>query len=232
MAKILLVDDEAEQLEPLVASLKDEGFEVLSAESGVEALSIIKDVDDIDCILTDYSMPQMRGDELAMMIQHQSLRLPIIIMTTDLNISYDKLYRSGIYGVMTKPVDADNFIDFLKHNDIRLESPSLRQRKFLRKQNDTSGLTIKVTNGKDTTAGTISNLSPQGIGVKFDSVSIPLNTVEFVLEKDGEEVHGYMHCRWKSSDPNNINAGFEFDSITKKDLSRNDAFLQWIAFKP
>ena len=101
-------------LNVLSETLKDSGFEIVTANSGVDALAFMKQKGDVDCILTDYYMPQMRGDELAMMIRHQT-DVPVIIMTSDPNIQYDKLYRSGISGVMTKPIDAEKLLRVSKN---------------------------------------------------------------------------------------------------------------------
>jgi len=63
---ILVVDDDEDVL--LVASsyLRDQGFTILEATSGVEGLSILRDRDGIDLLFTDIAMPGgMDGFELA-----------------------------------------------------------------------------------------------------------------------------------------------------------------------
>jgi two-component system NtrC family response regulator len=63
METILVVDDEKNYLRVLSAVLEDEGYEVLTALGGQEALEIQKS-SDLDLILTDMKMPGMDGIEL------------------------------------------------------------------------------------------------------------------------------------------------------------------------
>ena len=61
MAKtILVVDDEKSILQSLIGILSDEGFEVLTAESGAEALDKIKEATP-DLVLLDIWMPGIDG---------------------------------------------------------------------------------------------------------------------------------------------------------------------------
>ena len=62
METILIVDDEKNYLTILTAILEEEGFEVLTALSGQEALDIRKN-SDVDLVLTDMKMPVMDGRE-------------------------------------------------------------------------------------------------------------------------------------------------------------------------
>jgi len=60
METILVVDDEKNYLRVLSAILEDEGYEVITALSGLEALEIQK-TSDLDLILTDMKMPGMEA---------------------------------------------------------------------------------------------------------------------------------------------------------------------------
>ncbi|SMF49989.1 response regulator [Pseudobacteriovorax antillogorgiicola] len=228
MGKVLLVDDEPEFLEVLKVTLDDAGFNTVIAGGGVEALAIVKQNKDIDCILTDYFMPEMRGDELALSIKHQ-YDIPVMIMTGDANISFEKLYSSGISGILAKPIDSEGFIEFLKNNDIHLANElNTYQRKFLRRKPSQLQLDVMVSNGRQSSRGDLLNLSTGGLGVELESPVVPISTVSFQLSKDNETVQGYMHCRWKSIDSDSTKAGFEFDSITKQELSKNETFQKWV----
>ena len=61
-AKILLVDDEPDILEIIKYNLKNEGYKVYTASSGIEGVSIAKEVKP-DLILLDVMMPEMDGIE-------------------------------------------------------------------------------------------------------------------------------------------------------------------------
>jgi CheY-like chemotaxis protein len=62
---VLVVDDDASVLEVVAAMLEDLGCEVISAESGSEALDQLKRHDRISVLITDINMPGMDGHELA-----------------------------------------------------------------------------------------------------------------------------------------------------------------------
>jgi len=61
---ILIVEDETDLLEMYTMALMQSGFEVLSADNGVEAMAWLEDrYADIDAILMDIIMPKMDGFE-------------------------------------------------------------------------------------------------------------------------------------------------------------------------
>ncbi len=79
--KILVVDDE-----PLIASsttemLADLGHATIEANSGNEALDILEQDEDIDLLITDYSMPRMTGLQLARAARVFRPHLPILLAT-------------------------------------------------------------------------------------------------------------------------------------------------------
>ncbi len=61
---ILIVDDRKSTLKVVGAILKDEGYHVLQAGSGFEALDIFRCRKEIDAVLSDLKMPGMDGLEL------------------------------------------------------------------------------------------------------------------------------------------------------------------------
>jgi CheY-like chemotaxis protein len=81
------VEDE-EALRDLVASLlTDQGYTVLAAQDGKEAINIAKERDDIDLLITDVVMPGLNGSELAGIIRVFLPDLRLLFMsgyTTDL----------------------------------------------------------------------------------------------------------------------------------------------------
>lgn len=225
MGKILIVDDQSDFLDTLKISMEDAGFSVETAKDGFEALAKIRASKQYSCILTDYNMPGMNGYELASRIKHNT-KIPVILMTGDPNFSAEESYKSGISGVMIKPVNATSFIEFLKENDLHLlGNNSINQRKFLRKAPaNHENMIVEISNGETTSAGKLLNLSAGGLGVYLDNTEMRLATVQFRLSLDGEDLEGFMHCRWKGVFDNQLKAGFEFDSITKRNLTQSAAF--------
>ncbi|MDY0390618.1 sigma-54-dependent transcriptional regulator [Desulfobulbus oligotrophicus] len=80
MHTILIVDDEPNYLIVLAELLKDEGYEVFSAESGLTALPIVYSTD-LDLVLSDMKMPGMDGIELLAKIKEYNRELPVILIT-------------------------------------------------------------------------------------------------------------------------------------------------------
>lgn len=76
---ILLVDDDPSIREMIEIYLKNEGYEVLHASTGREALKMVKH-HSIDCILLDMMMPEMDGLEACVEIRKRE-HMPIIFLT-------------------------------------------------------------------------------------------------------------------------------------------------------
>jgi two-component system phosphate regulon response regulator PhoB len=82
MERILVVDDEEDILELVRYNLAGEGFAVVCAETGEQALKIAGD-DTPDLIVLDLMLPGINGTEVAKILksQDQTRRVPIIMLT-------------------------------------------------------------------------------------------------------------------------------------------------------
>ena len=69
MYNILVCDDDKEIVEAIEIYLKREGYNVLKAYNGREALKIVKENDDIHLILLDIMMPELDGISVANLIR-------------------------------------------------------------------------------------------------------------------------------------------------------------------
>ncbi len=78
--KILVVDDEQSMVQFLTALLRRDGYEVLAARSGPEALESVRDHSP-DVIVTDIKMPGMDGITLLEKVKGIDESIPVIIMT-------------------------------------------------------------------------------------------------------------------------------------------------------
>jgi PAS domain S-box-containing protein len=78
---ILAVDDDGLVLMNTAAMLEELGHEVFEANSGKDALDILRSHPDIDLVITDQAMPRMTGVQLAEIIQSEFPGLPIILAT-------------------------------------------------------------------------------------------------------------------------------------------------------
>jgi two-component system NtrC family response regulator len=114
MRTILIVDDEKNYLTILSAVLEDEGFEVLTALGGREALEVHK-TSDLDLILTDMKMPEMDGIEFLERIKSVDPDLPVIMMTAHGTVdkAVDAMQK-GAYTYILKPFDNERLIIYVQ----------------------------------------------------------------------------------------------------------------------
>lgn len=111
---ILLVDDEPEILFSLRGLLRKD-FEVHTAESGVEAIEILKR-QPIHIIMTDQRMPGMTGVQLLHRVQGEHPQAIRIVFTgyADIKAVIDAVNQGHIYRYVTKPWDPDELIGVLR----------------------------------------------------------------------------------------------------------------------
>ena len=105
-AKILLVDDEPDILEIVEYNLKNEGYKVYTASSGIEGVSLAKEVKP-DLILLDVMMLEMDGIEACDQIRKiPSLEHTIIAFLTARGEDYSQVagFEAGADDYITKPV--------------------------------------------------------------------------------------------------------------------------------
>jgi two-component system response regulator CpxR len=76
---ILCVDDNENELSVLKFMLSTNGYRVVSANSGSEAIGIFADSTP-DLVLSDYAMPQMNGDQLVNRLKQISAHVPMILL--------------------------------------------------------------------------------------------------------------------------------------------------------
>jgi two-component system, cell cycle sensor histidine kinase and response regulator CckA len=104
---ILIVDDEPQVSSMLAKMLDRIGYKVDCFNSAPEAIEAFKrDPGKWSLVITDQTMPQMTGLELAKRILAQSPNLPVILCSgyTD-SVSAEMVTAAGIKAFLTKPVD-------------------------------------------------------------------------------------------------------------------------------
>ncbi len=107
MAKILVVEDEAQLRQLIVEYLTDEGYETVAAGDGLEALKLLEKTA-CDMIVTDVMMPKMDGFTLAERVRKNDEAIPILFLTALGDKPSKKLgFKLGIDDYMTKPFDLD-----------------------------------------------------------------------------------------------------------------------------
>jgi CheY-like chemotaxis protein len=78
--RLLVVDDQPDIREVTSAMLAEEGFEVLTAEDGQEALELLPQFRP-DLVITDLRMPRLSGFELLEIMRERFPRLPVIAVS-------------------------------------------------------------------------------------------------------------------------------------------------------
>jgi len=78
--RILVVDDEQSVLRAVRMSLEFYGYEVITCTSGPKAVDLYKS-SKFDAVVTDYAMPDMKGDELAAIIKEICPECPILLLS-------------------------------------------------------------------------------------------------------------------------------------------------------
>jgi len=111
--KILIVDDDAEIRKVLGIYLENEGYEILKAKNGNEALKHITE-NEVALVLLDIMMPGMNGTEVCMKIRENSI-MPIIFISAK-SEDLDKIQglACGADDYITKPFNAMELIARVK----------------------------------------------------------------------------------------------------------------------
>ena len=132
MAKqILVVDDEERIRQSLNGILKDEGYEVLEAKDGAQALKQVE-TDPPELILLDIWMPGMDGMEVLERVKGQIPNLPVIMISGHGNIELAvKAVKLGAYDFIEKPLSLEKVLltvnNALLFSKLEQENQALRQ---------------------------------------------------------------------------------------------------------
>ncbi|PLD67647.1 two-component system response regulator GlrR [Klebsiella quasipneumoniae] len=106
-ARLLLVDDDPGLLKLLGMRLVSEGYSVVTAESGPEALRVLGR-EKVDLVISDLRMDEMDGLQLFSEIQKGQPGMPVIILTAHGSIpDAVAATQQGVFSFLTKPVDKD-----------------------------------------------------------------------------------------------------------------------------
>jgi two-component system nitrogen regulation response regulator NtrX len=214
---ILIVDDETSIVQSLSGILSDEGFNVLTAFNGYEALKIVS-AELPDLILLDIWMPGMDGIETLKEIKKENPSIQVVIITGHGTIETAvKATKLGAFDFIEKPLSIDKIIVAINNalNFRRLEEENKYLRKKTIEKHAINGnsqpilelkkqiaiaaptdkpilITGENGTGKELVARTIHNLSPRADQPLIDvnCAAIPEELIEIELfgqEKKGGE---------------------------------------------
>ncbi|SEO70065.1 Signal transduction histidine kinase [Flavobacterium sp. CF108] len=115
--KVLLVDDDVRNLFALTTALERFGLDVISAESGHEAIDILSQNLKIDIVLMDIMMPELDGYETMKIIRknirHKDLTI-IAVTAKAMKGDRQRCIESGASDYITKPVNVEQLSSLMR----------------------------------------------------------------------------------------------------------------------
>jgi len=103
--KVLVVDDEIHIVHVVTIKLRNNGYEVISAENGADALDLAQR-EQPDLIISDFQMPVMTGVEVVEKLRQveQTRDIPVILLTArSFDISPEQQQQLRIVQCLSKP---------------------------------------------------------------------------------------------------------------------------------
>lgn len=118
MKKVLIIDDDNRNVFALSAVLRSRGYKYTAATSPADALSLLREHEDIGIVLMDMMMPEMDGYSLIPHLREvkKGDNIPIIAVTAQaMTGDREKCLAAGADGYLAKPIDLDKLLDLLKN---------------------------------------------------------------------------------------------------------------------
>ncbi|MCP4720279.1 MAG: sigma-54-dependent Fis family transcriptional regulator [Desulfobacteraceae bacterium] len=143
---VLIVDDESSIIDSLEGILSDDGFEVMHAYNGYEALKKIE-AESPDIVLLDIWMPGMDGIDTLKEIKKMSPNLPVVMITGHGSIeSAVDATKSGAFDFLEKPLSIDKVMVTISNalNFRKLEEENIYLRKKAIEKNSITGTSPAV----------------------------------------------------------------------------------------
>jgi CheY-like chemotaxis protein len=115
--KVLVVDDDVRNIFALGSVLERHGMDVITAQTGREAVTILDNTSDIAIVLMDIMMPEMDGYQTIQLIRKQPAlrRLPIVALTAKaMKGDREKCLEAGASDYLAKPVNTDQLMATLR----------------------------------------------------------------------------------------------------------------------
>ncbi|MGE0551633.1 MAG: HAMP domain-containing protein, partial [Kofleriaceae bacterium] len=115
--KVLVVDDDVRNIFALGSVLERHGMEIVTAQTGREAISTLEQSSDISVVLMDIMMPEMDGYQTIQLIRQQPAmrRLPIVALTAKaMKGDREKCLDAGASDYLAKPVNTEQLLATLR----------------------------------------------------------------------------------------------------------------------
>ena len=184
-AKVLLVDDRAENLLAMEAILRDSSYVLVQMTSGIDAVEYLK-TQEVALIILDAQMPNQDGFETAIRIKllPTSAQTPILFLTAlNRDPGYiERAFASGAVDFMTKPID-----DLIFRLKVKAFVDLYRERKYAAHMADS-----KVADAKHETFETLRAL--QESEARFRTITDAMPQMVWSTQPDG--YHDFYNKRW------------------------------------
>ncbi|MBK7862235.1 MAG: HAMP domain-containing protein [Archangiaceae bacterium] len=115
--KVLVVDDDVRNIFALGSVLERHGMQVLTAQTGLEAIATLEATSDVAIVLMDIMMPEMDGYQTIQLIRKKAelKRLPIVALTAKaMKGDREKCLDAGASDYLAKPVNTDQLLATLR----------------------------------------------------------------------------------------------------------------------
>ncbi len=114
--KVLVIEDNAQNMYLIHFLLQSHGYTVIEAENGIVGIQKAKD-EQPDIILLDIQLPEMDGYEIARIMKStpEINKIPIIAVTSyAMAGDKEKILAAGATDYIEKPINPETFIDQIK----------------------------------------------------------------------------------------------------------------------
>ncbi len=160
MINILVCDDDREIVDAIEIYLTTEGYNVLKAYDGIQALEMIRE-NDVQLLILDVMMPRMDGIRATLKIREES-NIPIIILSAK-SEDADKVFglNVGADDYVTKPFNSMELIARVKSQLRRYTQLGMREEEHSERVYRTGGLVVDDATRQVTVDGeTVERLTP------------------------------------------------------------------------
>lgn len=203
---VLCVDDEENILHSIKRLLRKEGYRLLTALSGIEALKILEE-NDVHLVLSDQRMPQMSGTEFLAKVKEKYPDVIRIILTgyTEVDSITESINKGNIYKFFLKPWNDDNLkleiskaleqYDLIQANKM-LQEKIMKQNKELQKINENLEALIQQrtevleiqNQALELSHAILEDLHVPLIGVSVEGMIVLINRQAQSLSKSGKSI--------------------------------------------
>ena len=114
--KVLLVDDDFGILDAIADFLEEEGFSVVSASNGIDALNRLRSGLHVDVVVLDLMMPLMDGWSFRVeQLADPALRDTPVVIVSACRFTRDTIrHELNAYDALSKPLELAHFLETLK----------------------------------------------------------------------------------------------------------------------